>query len=221
MNNFPERLSQAKAVIFDMDGTLIDSTEADYLAWKRLFARHHVDLSFEKYFTMLGIRSADLVRKELQLKDAALEEALALKLHYFNELVNDNGIRPIAFAPEFVQQLHAQPIQLALATSSRREKMQRMMTMTHLLPYFKAIVTGEEVTKGKPAPDIFLLAAEKLGVAPGDCIVFEDAFHGVKAAKNAGMTCVAISTTHPAHLLQEADLVIESYQVFMEAPKIL
>lgn len=201
-----------KGVIFDMDGTLIESTEADYLAWKKLFAEHNKELSFEEYFPLIGMKSAVVVQTKLLLDDEKAKEALAKKMDYFSEIVSGSGIKTVPYAIILLQQLKEHNVKLALATSSRRPKMKMVLQLTELLPYFDEIVTGDEVTNSKPAPDIFLKAAEKLQLSPHECVVIEDAASGVKAAKNAGMKCVAITTTHSADLLQEADLVIDSFE---------
>jgi beta-phosphoglucomutase family hydrolase len=201
-----------KGVIFDMDGTLIESTEADYLAWKRLFAEHNKELSFEEYFPLIGMKSAVVVETRLLLDDEKAKEALAKKMDYFSEIVSGSGIKTVPYATILLKQLKEHNVKLALATSSRRAKMKMVLQLTDLLPYFGEIVTGDEVANSKPAPDIFLKAAEKLQLSPKDCVVIEDAANGVKAAKNAGMKCVAITTTHSADLLQEADLVIDRFE---------
>ena len=200
------------AVILDMDGTLIESTEADYLAWKMLFADFGFDFSFQEYMPMLGIKSVDVIGSRLQLSGDDLQQALNKKMAYFKEIVTDNGIRTVPFALEMVQSLKQYPVKIALATSSRREKMKLLMEKVKMLPYFDVIVTGEEVHNGKPAPDIFLKAAAQLGVSPDKCVVLEDAANGVAAAKNANMKCIAITTTHSAEQLTKADLVVDSYE---------
>src|SRR5437763_14054162 len=151
-----------KGVIFDMDGTLIESTEADYLAWKRLFADYQKPLSYEDYFPLLGAKSAVVVQSRLLLNEEQTKIALAKKLKYFAEIISQNGIQPVPFAIKLLQQLQQNGVKIALATSSRREKMKMVLKLTNLFPYFKVIVTGEEVSKSKPAPDIFLMAAKKL-----------------------------------------------------------
>jgi beta-phosphoglucomutase family hydrolase len=201
-----------EGVIFDMDGTLLESTQADYLAWKWVFADFDYDLSFQDYMPMLGIRSADLLRHKLQLSGDTLQNALTKKMAYFREIVNGNGIHPVPYVELFLQHVRSFPVRIALATSSRKEKMQLLMEKMEWLHFFDAIVTGEEVHHGKPAPDIFLLAAERLGLPPSSCIVFEDAASGVAAAKKAQMKCVAITTTHSAEQLAQADLVVDSYE---------
>ncbi|HEY6975929.1 MAG TPA: HAD family phosphatase [Chitinophagaceae bacterium] len=201
-----------KGVIFDMDGTLIESTEADYLAWKRLFADYQKPLSYEDYFPLLGAKSAVVVQSRLHLDEEQTKVALAKKLKYFTEIVSQNGIQPVPFAIKLLEQLQQYDLKIALATSSRREKMKMVLKLTGLLPYFEVIVTGEEVSKSKPAPDIFLIAAKKLELPPDQCLVIEDAVNGIKAAKNAGMKCIAITTTHSSEMLQEADLIIDTYE---------
>ncbi len=201
-----------KGVIFDMDGTLIESTEGDYLAWKRLFADYQKPLSYEDYFPLLGAKSTVVVQSRLLLNEEETKVALAKKLRYFTEIISSNGIQPVPFAVKLLEQLGQYDLKIALATSSRREKMKMVLKLTGLLPYFKVIVTGEEVSKSKPSPDIFLTAAEKLELQPDQCLVIEDAVNGVKAAKNAGMKCIAITTTHSAEMLHQADLIIHTYE---------
>lgn len=195
-----------------MDGTLIASTEADFLAWKRTFADNGKELTYESYFPLLGIKSADVIKKELKLKGDQVDKALADKLFYFREIVETKGINPIPYAEELLKAVRKHPVKTALATSSRRMKMQMVMEKLNFLQYLDQVVTGEEVHNSKPAPDIFLRAAEKLKLAPHECIVIEDAASGVTAAKSAGMKCIAITTTHAKEQLQHADLVIDTFK---------
>jgi beta-phosphoglucomutase family hydrolase len=201
-----------KGVIFDMDGTLIESTEADYEAWKLLFADYGQQLSFEDYFPLIGMKSAVVVQTRLHLDEEEAIKALAQKLNYFNAFVQKNGINTVPFAGELLQQLKQYHIKIALATSSRSSKVKMVLELLELNKHFDVIVNGDHVKRSKPAPDIFLLAAKELNLSPADCVVIEDAASGVKAAKNAGMKCIAITTTHKKHLLAEADLVIDSYE---------
>ncbi|HXR83251.1 MAG TPA: HAD family phosphatase [Hanamia sp.] len=206
-NNF------CKAVIFDMDGTLIDSTRSDFLAWQRLFSYYNKTITYEDYMPMLGIKSAEIVKQYLPVKnDEEVQFALTQKLVFFHEIISENGIQPVAYADVFLKQIKQLNIPAALATSSRRAKMEMVMEKLNLLIYFDTVVTGGDVKNGKPAPDIFIKASEKLGVPPQDCIVFEDAANGVKAAKNAFMKCVALSSTQSPEELQDADLIIDTFK---------
>lgn len=202
-----------KGVIFDMDGTLLESTEADYQAWKKVFNNYNHELSYEKYVPMLGVKSADVVRNAIgYTNDQDVKRILKEKFDFFVEYVNENPIKAVRFAEHFLQSLSHYPVKVALATSSRKEKMQMVLKQLNFLQYFEVIVTGDEVVNSKPAPDIFLLAAKRLGLDPEDCMVVEDGPIGVAAAKSAGMKCVAITETHEANKLMEADLIIDSYE---------
>lgn len=219
MNIHPVRGSNNKpvvlpfeGVILDMDGTLIESTEADFLAWKWLFADYNVSFTFQEYIPLLGIKSADVMQARLQLHGDALKNALKKKMEYFKEVVASNGIKPVPFADAFLKNLKTYPVQIALATSSRREKMHLLMEKVNLLQYFDVLVAGEEVQRGKPAPDIFIQAARHMQLDAGKCIVIEDAANGIAAAKSAGMKCIAITTTHAANQLQQADLIIDTFE---------
>ena len=201
-----------QAIIFDMDGTLLESTEADYLAWEKIFERYDNKLTYEKYVTMLGIRSADVIRDFLGFTDAGdVSRILVEKFNCFVEVVNEKPVKPVDSADKILKAAHASHLKVALATSSRKEKMQLLLTQLDFLQYFHATVTGEEVERSKPAPDIFLKAAERLGIPPANCVVVEDGPIGITAAKKAGMKCIAITATTEPAKLQEADLVIESY----------
>lgn len=202
-----------KGVIFDMDGTLIVSTEADYFAWKKVFSGFGKKLSYEDYQPLLGIRSANVVKAHLGITDEEdVKRILKEKLDYFVEIISTNPIKPVESAEVFLKSLESYPVKVALATSSRKEKVQMVLQQLNFLQYFDAIVTGDEVENSKPAPDIFLKAAERLGLSPKDCMVIEDGPIGVAAAKNAKMKCVAITETHQADKLHQADVVIDSYE---------
>lgn len=207
MNTFPFR-----AVIFDSDGTLLNSTELDYLAWKKVYEDHHQQLTLEDYIPMLGIKGSDVVKNYLHLSGAAASEALKKRLDYIKQLVDDKGIQPVPFAEDFIKNLKLYPVKLAVATSSRRTKVELLLSKTNLSGYFNAVVAGEDVQHGKPAPDMFLEAAKQLNVPPSQCIVFEDAVQGVEAAKRAEMKCVAITTNNSKTRLSDADIVIDTYK---------
>jgi HAD superfamily hydrolase (TIGR01509 family) len=162
---------------------------------------------------MLGVKSADVIKNEIGFSDEQdIKRILKEKFDYFVEYVNENPIKPVFAAETFLKSLEQYNVKVALATSSRKEKMQMVLEQLNFLQYFDAVVTGNEVTHGKPAPDIFLLAAERLGLRPEDCMVIEDGPIGVSAAKSANMKCVAITETHNAEQLHAADLIIDTYE---------
>lgn len=202
-----------KAIIFDMDGTLLESTEADYKAWERVFNYYGKELTYHQYVPLLGIRSADVIRKVLGFADEEdVARILMEKYNQFVDYVNQNPVQAVPSTTEFLDHLSQYDISVGLATSSRHLKTDLLLDKLDLRKYFNAIVTGEQVTNSKPAPDIFLKAADRLQVKPEECVVVEDGPIGVSAAKSAGMKCIAITTTHPAEKLQHADWIIHTYE---------
>jgi beta-phosphoglucomutase family hydrolase len=201
----------AWAVIFDMDGTLVATTEADFLAWQKLFIHYGKQLTFEDYYPLLGRKSADVVKLGLGLSGKLAEEAMAKKMQLFEDIVAEQGIETMPDVRSFLEQLYEAGIPMALATSSRKKKMKLVMQTVRLEKFFSVFVTGEEVVKGKPDPQIFQLAASRLQMPADRCVVVEDTVSGVRAAKAAGMACVAISSTHERDELAEADLLIDHF----------
>ncbi len=203
-----------KAVIFDMDGTLINSTEADYLAWEKIFNEFGESLPYDKYVNYLGIKSSELLKTKFHLRGEELRLALLRKLDYFKLIVEENGIETIPFATDLIHLLEQKGFRIALATSARKSKMEWVLKYLELSDRFEVIVSGDDVQAGKPDPAIFLMAAKLLEVDPEECLVFEDSVSGIKAANIAGMKTVAITTTQTAERLQEADMIIDSFDEF-------
>jgi beta-phosphoglucomutase family hydrolase len=204
-------IESPSAVIFDMDGTLVATTELDFLAWQKLFKEYGVNITFQQYFPLLGKKSSDMVLHFLNVQGQNAIYPLTKKMEYFDQLVDLKGIEILPNSEKILSELKNRNIPLALATSSRQRKMKRIMQQTGFAKYFDVFVTGEEVQKGKPNPDIFLLAAQRLSIDPSNCLVFEDAINGVIAAKSAGMKCIAITNTHQRNDLQMADVVIDDF----------
>ncbi len=113
---------------------------------------------------------------------------------------------------EFIKSLRENGFKIALASSGPGKNIRLILQGLGIENYFDAVVSGEDVTEGKPNPQCFLLAAQKLGITPKDCIVIEDAVAGVAAAGSAGMHCIAITNTHPAEKLKPADLIVDSLE---------
>jgi beta-phosphoglucomutase family hydrolase len=201
-----------KALIFDMDGTVTDSTETDYMAWKKVFAEYNADFSYGEYVKVLGVKSTDILQQFLGLGPEELDRALKRKLHYFFQIVEEQGLSSIPHVESFLKKAREMSLQIALATGARKEKSDRVLEKVRLRQYFDVFITAEDVEKGKPDPEIFLRAARKLGASPEEVIVIEDAENGVLAAKKAGMKCIALTTTTGIDRLQPADLIVESFR---------
>jgi HAD superfamily hydrolase (TIGR01509 family) len=202
-----------QAVIFDMDGVIVDSEphhERAFLEVMRALG----------YSGAHGLRFSEYVgRSDQQLwidfvarnkPKQAVEELAAMKRAYMLESIRRE--RPLfAGLPGLVEKL-ARRYAMALASGSERAIVEEVLRLGNLGRFFAAVVTDTEVPRGKPAPDIFLRAAQLLGVAPESCCVIEDSMPGVAAGLAAGMQVIAITNTHPAEQLRAATRVVRSYE---------
>ncbi|MFI9024167.1 HAD family hydrolase [Streptomyces sp. NPDC053560] len=181
-------------VVFDLDGTLVDSEPNYYEAGRRLLARYGVtDFTWEHHARFIGIgtrETLEILKKEYGI-EAPVSELLAGKNEIYLELAGANTeVFPEMRA--FVEQLHAAGHPLAVASGSSRAAIDAVLKGTDLDTWLSTRVSAEEVERGKPAPDVFLEAARRLAVEPESCVVLEDAPPGAEAAHRAGMGCIAI-----------------------------
>lgn len=181
-----------RAVVFDCDGVLVDSEPLAAEAWRRVLARHDYTLTDEDVEYCRGLTVADMypylaVRADLPAFEELLADVDAVRTPLYEEYLE---AFPDAVAT--VRALALDGVPLAVASSSRRRLLIAKLERFDLLRYFAAIVGGDEVERGKPAPDVFLAAAERLGVAPQHCLVVEDAATGAEAAVAAGMRVVIV-----------------------------
>ncbi|WP_434587755.1 HAD family hydrolase [Streptomyces sp. A5-4] len=182
------------SVIFDLDGTLVDSEPNYYEAGKRLLAQYGVaDFSWEAHSRFIGISTRETleVLREQYGIEAPLEEMLARKNRLYLELA---GLSTEVFPQmlTFVRRLHADGVPMIVASGSSLAAIEAVLTGTSLDALITTVVSAEEVPYGKPAPDIFLEAARRIGAEPADCVVLEDAAPGAVAARAAGMRCIAV-----------------------------
>lgn len=200
-----------EAFIFDMDGTVIDSTQMDYEAWQKAMREYDAELPYEDYIAKLGAKSSEIAKEHLDISDEEIDALISRREEYFKQIVNEKGISLLPHVEQILQQLRNAHLKTALATGANREKLQFIFDKLPLEQYFDVFVTADDVSQGKPDPDVFLQAARKLGVAPANCVVMEDAANGLEAARNGGMRCITLTTTRGADQLQGADLIISGY----------
>lgn len=192
------------AIIFDFDGTLIDTETADFTAWRILYEELGANLTLEPWAAaVVGIQDGyDILFDDLlrQNKNGFTKADLRQRIHQLWDLtLQEMGLMP--GVAQLLPALHTAGYPLAIATASDRAWVKRWLGHFKLAPYFQTIATGEDVHHNKPAPDVFLLAAAKLGLRPDRCLVFEDSTAGVRAAKSAGMRVVAV----PSPITQSMD----------------
>jgi beta-phosphoglucomutase family hydrolase len=206
-------MPEIEAVIWDMDGVIADTAPYHLSAWQEIFGKRGVKFTVEDFRHSFGRRNDTIIRKTLGEKTAQDEiEAIAgEKEATFRRMIGQK-IRPLPGAVELLQSLKQNGVKMALASSTPIENIRLITGSLGIANCFQAIVTGHDVTEGKPRPEVFLLAAQRLGVKPGNCVVIEDAVAGVTAAKRAGMHCVAVTSTHSRQSLKEADLIVKTLE---------
>jgi HAD superfamily hydrolase (TIGR01509 family) len=205
----------AYAVLWDMDGVLVDSGDLHRRAWRRYLVAQGKPVSDEIFRQGFGqpneqvlpIYFGDLGEDEIRRMSEEKEAC-------YRDLVRAEGARATPGALEWMARFAGGGVRQAMATSGCRANADLIIDRMGIRAYLSAVVTSEDVTRGKPHPDVFLCAAAQLGLPTSHCVVIEDSVHGVRAARAAGMHCVAIQTTHPARELSEADLVLPDMRAF-------
>lgn len=203
-------MQNRRAVIFDMDGVLVLSAPAHWTAWVDAAAAHGVQLTREQFLSFNGLTNPDICARlwGARATPAFVTELATRKERAFREAI----AAEVPLAPgcrELLAQLRARDVPIAVGTSAPRENVDLVLDGGGIRPFFGAVVHADLVQRGKPAPDIFLRAAELLGLPPERCVVLEDAPMGVRAAKAAGMAAVGVLTNHTAdELLDEGARVV-------------
>jgi len=204
-------MTKLEAVLFDMDGVLVDSEPLWSEGERLLLARRDLCYSPELKAMMMGRDARDAVdclKQHYSLEESVddlIEERNRLMMELFRE-----HLHPIPDALVLLRALHAAQIKTALVSSSAYRLVKLVVEKFNIADFFDLIVSGDQVAKGKPAPDIYSTAASILGVSPHCCLVIEDAPTGVIAAKAAGMSCVAVSASASEQELVAADRVVTS-----------
>jgi len=202
------------AVIFDMDGLMLDTEVLGPQTWREAAATIGVDFDLDLLPSMIGRNYRDCreMLREHYGQAYPVEQLTATCLSVFDAIVAREGIALKAGLRELLDWLEAENVMRAVATSTRRDRAEAQLTQHGLFARFATLVGGNEVERGKPAPDIFLLAASRLDVAAADCVVLEDSEPGVRAALAAGMMPIMVPDLHhpSASLLEREPLVLSS-----------
>ncbi|HLF24757.1 MAG TPA: beta-phosphoglucomutase family hydrolase [Anaerolineae bacterium] len=198
---------QLRAVLWDMDGTLLDSAEYHWLAWREALLAEGYDLTRTRFNAAFGQRNDTILRTYFgpDFPSSEIERIGNAKEARYRERVRTRGIDTLPGARRWLDRLKAAGWRQAIASAAPRLNVETILDVLNLADYFDARVSAEDVQRGKPDPQVFLTAAERLGVPPAHCIVVEDAPAGIEGAHRAGMRAIGVLTTH-ADL--PADLVI-------------
>jgi len=201
-----------------MNGVITDDEDCHESATKATFEKEGFEVTPEMYRKFCLGRPDTAAFQELiaefQIRDRNSEYLISAKTLFYLELIKDN----LKIYPGIVELIHGlhKKYTLALTTSSTFDEMETVMNKLQIGNLFKTIVTAEDVERGKPDPEPYLLTAEKLGVNCEDCLVIEDSENGVQSAKSAGMKCIAITNTEKPHNLQLADRIVDKYSEITE-----
>jgi len=202
-----------KTILWDMDGVISDSYSFHFGAWQETFAKRGIEFTKEDFTHLFGTRNdfiiGSIMNKKLPERDVKImvqekEEAFRRKA--------TGRIKPFPGVVRLLNALKRGNFRVGLVSSAPRESVDLALSELNLAGIFNCIVFGQEVSESKPNPQIYLLASERLQATPNDCVVIEDSPLGVKAAKTAGMKCLAVTTTHHRENLREADTVVDSLQ---------
>ena len=207
-----------KAVIWDMDGVIADTAPYHLQGWRIVFGKRGTEYTEEDYWRNTGKRSDSIVRNILgdDMSDEDVAAIVKEKDETFQELIARN-IRSFPGVLELMTALRENNFKMAIASSAPMHNIQLIVRGLKIESLFDAIISGWEVTKGKPDPQTFLLAAAGLGIDTKDCVVIEDAISGVTASKRAGIRCIAVTNTTSHEELGEADIVTDTLETITVA----
>jgi HAD superfamily hydrolase (TIGR01509 family) len=199
MTRAPRLVRRPRAVIFDMDGLMLDTERLAPRAWDDAVAAMGVDFDFTLIAPMVGRNFRDCATLIVDRHGPDFPTAALMRTWHvaYDAIVEREGIAIKPGLLDLLDWLEAEGIPKAVATSTRRDRAQAKLAQTALLSRFVALIGGDEVARGKPAPDIFLAAADRLGEEAAGCLVLEDSEPGVRAALAAGMTPIMVPDMHP------------------------
>lgn len=213
-----------QALIFDFNGIIVDDEPIHFRLFQKVLGEEGIVLTEAAYYARYlgfddrGAFTAGFRENQRPIEDAKLKQLIERKAIYYQDAIR-NHVAIFPGVQGLVSTL-AQALPLAVASGALRQEIETILKTAGLLDHFQAIVSAENVTKGKPEPEIFLKALAALNhekrngvaIAAGDCVVIEDSKEGIRGARRAGMKCLAVTNSHPAELLREADAVVKSLE---------
>lgn len=211
-----------KAVIFDLDGTIVYSHPTHFAAYEKLFGEFGVSWTYREFNDVFAGTGAPKILKDILtrngVKNFDLGALVQRKRDLFNKILEGKTLMTVPGFFEFLAEIKRRGLKRIIASGSNRANIRRMLENIGVSADFPEMVSGEDVARPKPAPDIFLEAAKKIKVEPAECLVIEDTEHGVRAALAAGMKCIALTTTTPAEILKGAGAhrVFSNYHEFQK-----
>lgn len=196
-----------RGVIWDMDGTLIDSTEYHWISWRDTLAAENFTLTYDQFKASYGQRNDNIIRAYFgaDFPDSGIARISNSKESLYRDMVRNQGIALLPGVQHWLDYLKEHGWQQAIGSSAPRMNLDTIVDVLHLQHYFAVTVSAEDVEHGKPDPQIFTRAAECINVPAARCVVVEDSPSGVEAGQRAGMHTIGVLTSHPS---LQADLVV-------------
>jgi HAD superfamily hydrolase (TIGR01509 family) len=196
--------------IFDWDGVVIDSSSHHEESWERLAAETGFALPPDHFKKGFGMKNAFIIPKLLKWTEAP-DDVLRLSLRkeeLYRDIVVERGIAPLPGVTGWLDELRRYGIPCAIGSSTERLNIDTILRVLGIGHYFSAIVSADDVSHGKPDPEVFVTAAQRIERDPARCVVFEDALVGIEAAHRGGMKVIGVATTNPIELISTADLAV-------------
>lgn len=202
-------------VIFDMDGVLADTARPHFESWQMAGRELGFEMTEELFHETFGMTNQKItpILYGRPATDGEVADVIRVKEGYYREIVADELV-PVPGVVDFIRDLESAGLRMAVGSSGPLENVRLVVGALGVADAFDAVVSGEDVVHGKPDPEVFLIAAEKLGLDAATCLVVEDAPVGIRAALAAGMKCLAVTVTHRAALLRDAHVVRDDFVGF-------
>lgn len=204
-----------KAVIFDMDGVIVDTEPIHAKASIIVLKKYGVTMTNEKFYTFVGSTTKHLYEtiKEENGMSATVEELLEIDRSVRKQLVKEEGFTPVPFTKDLIKELYKHGVKLAIASSSTPNEIDDVTKKLGITKYFDKLVSGVNVARAKPAPDIFLEALKEIGANASETLVIEDSSNGTIAAKEAGIACIGFINENSGNQdLSAASVLVESFE---------
>ena len=191
-------MNARRAVLWDMDGTLIDSEEFHWISWRNTLAEEGIGITREQFLSSFGQRNDSILSRWLgnTVTPARIERIANAKEELYRHLIRRDRISPLPGVEDWVHRLHKEGWLQAVASAAPRTNIDAVLEALSATHIFQGIVSAEDVHRAKPDPEVYLIAAARVGVSPDRCIVVEDAVAGVEGARRAGMKSVGVSHKH-------------------------